>query len=131
MYVWSVNEDFEDLEDAPEVDNWDQISYINRPLEIHKQGKPCSLVCCDDSANFECNDLCWFVRPFSYCITGYNKRRNMMIVRNDWCPWTVSLNIQWICKNQAYVNSSSTLTPRLFWALIIPWLTFLVSRQLK
>lgn len=39
LYVWSVNEDFEDLEDAPEVDNWDQISYINRPLEIHKEGK--------------------------------------------------------------------------------------------
>ncbi|KAG6742177.1 hypothetical protein POTOM_055467 [Populus tomentosa] len=37
LYVWSVNEDFEDLEDAPEVDNWDQISYINRPLEIHKE----------------------------------------------------------------------------------------------
>ncbi|KAJ6752705.1 AUTOPHAGY PROTEIN 5 [Salix koriyanagi] len=58
LYVWSVNEDFEDMEDAPEVDNWDQISYINRPLEIHKEGKPCSLVCSDDSSNFECNDFC-------------------------------------------------------------------------
>jgi autophagy-related protein 5 len=41
LYVWSVNEDFDDLEDAPQVDSWDKISYINRPVEIHgEEGKP-------------------------------------------------------------------------------------------
>ncbi|KAA8530716.1 hypothetical protein F0562_005350 [Nyssa sinensis] len=39
MYVWSVNEDFDDLEDAPHIDNWDKISYINRPVEIHGEDK--------------------------------------------------------------------------------------------
>ncbi|XP_030963433.1 autophagy protein 5 isoform X1 [Quercus lobata] len=35
LYVWSVSEDFDDLEDAPQIDSWDKISYINRPVEIH------------------------------------------------------------------------------------------------
>uniref|UniRef100_A0A5B6ZTT2 Autophagy protein 5 n=1 Tax=Davidia involucrata TaxID=16924 RepID=A0A5B6ZTT2_DAVIN len=39
LYVWSVNEDFDDIEDAPHIDSWDKISYINRPVEIHGEGK--------------------------------------------------------------------------------------------
>ncbi|XP_059623279.1 autophagy protein 5 isoform X2 [Cornus florida] len=39
LYVWSVNGDFDDLEDAPSIDTWDKISYINRPVEIHGEGK--------------------------------------------------------------------------------------------
>nr|POE95949.1 autophagy protein 5 [Quercus suber] len=35
LYVWSVSEDFDDLEDAPQIDSWDKVSYINRPVEIH------------------------------------------------------------------------------------------------
>lgn len=36
--MWSVNEDFDDLEDAPTIDSWDKISYINLPVEI-QEGK--------------------------------------------------------------------------------------------
>ncbi|CAK9169795.1 unnamed protein product [Ilex paraguariensis] len=39
LYVRCVNEDFEDLEDAPNIDDWDKISYINRPVEIQGEGK--------------------------------------------------------------------------------------------
>ncbi|KAK9284648.1 hypothetical protein L1049_023824 [Liquidambar formosana] len=39
LYVWSVSEDFDDFEDAPQIDSWDKISYINRPVEIHREGK--------------------------------------------------------------------------------------------
>lgn len=39
MYVYYVKEDFDDLEDAPQIDSWDKISYINRPVEIHSEGK--------------------------------------------------------------------------------------------
>ncbi|PIA63916.1 hypothetical protein AQUCO_00201320v1 [Aquilegia coerulea] len=35
LYVRSIEEDVHDLEDAPPVDSWDKISYINRPVEIH------------------------------------------------------------------------------------------------
>lgn len=42
LYVWTVNEDFYDLEDAPKIDSWDKISFINRPVEIHsEEGMPC------------------------------------------------------------------------------------------
>lgn len=42
LYVWSVSEVFDDLEDAPIMDSWDKISFINRPVEIHiEEGKPC------------------------------------------------------------------------------------------
>ncbi|XP_050159018.1 autophagy protein 5-like isoform X1 [Malus sylvestris] len=34
LHVWSVSEDFDDLEDAPQIDSWDKVSYINRPVEI-------------------------------------------------------------------------------------------------
>lgn len=37
LYVWSVTEDFDDLEDVPEIDSWDKISYINRPVEIRRE----------------------------------------------------------------------------------------------
>ncbi|KAK2652769.1 hypothetical protein Ddye_012625 [Dipteronia dyeriana] len=37
LYVCSVSEDFDDLEDVPKVDSWDKISFINRPVEIHKE----------------------------------------------------------------------------------------------
>ncbi|KAE9596114.1 hypothetical protein Lalb_Chr17g0345871 [Lupinus albus] len=46
LYVWTVNKDFDDLEDAPQIDNWDKVSYINRPVEIHK----------DDGKYFSLND---------------------------------------------------------------------------
>lgn len=39
LYVRSANEDFDDVEDAPLVDNWDKVSYINHPVEIHDNGK--------------------------------------------------------------------------------------------
>ncbi|KAJ4706828.1 Autophagy protein 5 [Melia azedarach] len=40
LYVWSVSEDFDDLEDAPNIDSWDKVSFINRPVEIHvEKGK--------------------------------------------------------------------------------------------
>lgn len=38
LYVWSSNEDFDDLEDVPYFDSWDKIVYINRPVEIHGEG---------------------------------------------------------------------------------------------
>ncbi|KAF5957947.1 hypothetical protein HYC85_005172 [Camellia sinensis] len=38
LYVCNVHEDFDDLEDAPIIDSWDKISYINRPVEIHGEG---------------------------------------------------------------------------------------------
>ncbi|KAG5620706.1 hypothetical protein H5410_005924 [Solanum commersonii] len=39
LYVRTINEDFDELEDAPVVESWDRISYINRPVEIHGDGK--------------------------------------------------------------------------------------------
>ncbi|KAL2551269.1 Autophagy protein 5 [Forsythia ovata] len=39
LYIRSINEDIDDLEDAPIVDSWDKISYINRPVEIWGEGK--------------------------------------------------------------------------------------------
>ncbi|XP_055804058.1 autophagy protein 5 [Solanum dulcamara] len=39
LYVRTINEDFDELEEAPVVDSWDKISYINRPVEIHGDGK--------------------------------------------------------------------------------------------
>lgn len=38
LYVWSIQEDFDNLEDAPSFDSWDKISYINRPAEIDGEG---------------------------------------------------------------------------------------------
>ncbi|KAF5750190.1 autophagy protein 5 [Tripterygium wilfordii] len=37
LYVWSVNEDFDDFNDAPQLDSWDKISYINQPVEILRE----------------------------------------------------------------------------------------------
>lgn len=39
LYLWTVDDDFDDLEAAPNFDSWDQISYINRPVEINGEGK--------------------------------------------------------------------------------------------
>ncbi|XP_044505829.1 autophagy protein 5 [Mangifera indica] len=41
LYVWTVNEDFHNLEDAPKIDSWDKISFINRPVEIHSEEGKC------------------------------------------------------------------------------------------
>ncbi|XP_061347820.1 autophagy protein 5 [Gastrolobium bilobum] len=44
LYAWTVSEEFDDFEDATQIDNWDKVSYINRPVEIHKEdGKYFSL----------------------------------------------------------------------------------------
>ncbi|ESQ41714.1 hypothetical protein EUTSA_v10014026mg [Eutrema salsugineum] len=40
LYVRSINQDFENLEDTPEIDTWDEISYLNRPVEfLREEGK--------------------------------------------------------------------------------------------
>ncbi|XP_050375982.1 autophagy protein 5 [Argentina anserina] len=39
LYVWIVSEDFDDLEDAPSIDSWDSVSYINRPVQIQGEGR--------------------------------------------------------------------------------------------
>ncbi|XP_022143382.1 autophagy protein 5 isoform X2 [Momordica charantia] len=39
LYVRNVGEDLGDLEDAPPVNNWDDVSYINRPIQINEEGK--------------------------------------------------------------------------------------------
>lgn len=54
MYIRTFNEDFDGLEDAPAVDNWDKISYINRPVEIFGEGKQNSSVYGEQSF-----DLCY------------------------------------------------------------------------
>ncbi|KAM6581038.1 hypothetical protein CsatA_004812 [Cannabis sativa] len=38
LYVWSVSEDVNDLEDAPPIDTWDKIAYINQPVNC-QEGK--------------------------------------------------------------------------------------------
>ncbi|XP_028800582.1 autophagy protein 5 [Neltuma alba] len=44
LYVWTVSEDFDDFENVPSIDSWDKVSYINRPVEVHKEeGKYFSL----------------------------------------------------------------------------------------
>ncbi|KAF8398827.1 hypothetical protein HHK36_014689 [Tetracentron sinense] len=37
LYLRNVSEDLNDLEDAPPIDSWDKISYINRPVEIPRE----------------------------------------------------------------------------------------------
>lgn len=39
LYIRTIAGDIDDLEDAPTVDSWEKISYINRPLEVHGEGK--------------------------------------------------------------------------------------------
>jgi autophagy-related protein 5 len=41
LYVRSLNKDFENLEDVPEIDTWDDISYLNRPVEFLKEEGKC------------------------------------------------------------------------------------------
>ncbi|XP_057807299.1 autophagy protein 5 isoform X2 [Salvia miltiorrhiza] len=43
LYVRSIDEDIDELEDAPIVDSWDKISYINCPVEVRGEGKSFSL----------------------------------------------------------------------------------------
>ncbi|CAM8909810.1 unnamed protein product [Rhodiola kirilowii] len=43
LYIWTVSEDFEDVEDAPQVDDWEKVSYVNRPVEYQNRGKYFSL----------------------------------------------------------------------------------------
>lgn len=38
LHLWTVDKDFDDLEEAPHFDSWDQISYINRPVEFNTEG---------------------------------------------------------------------------------------------
>ena len=67
LYVWSVSEDFDDLEDAPQIDSWDKISYINRPVEIHgEEGKQRSIVrtICLESVNMVSLICCLFILCF-------------------------------------------------------------------
>nr|XP_043606802.1 autophagy protein 5 [Erigeron canadensis] len=44
LYLWTVDQDFNDLDAAPHFDNWDQISYINRPVEINVEEKHFTLL---------------------------------------------------------------------------------------
>ncbi|GMI76982.1 AUTOPHAGY 5 [Hibiscus trionum] len=37
LYVLSLREDFDDLDEMPRVDSWEKISYINRPVQIHQE----------------------------------------------------------------------------------------------
>ncbi|KAK6154093.1 hypothetical protein DH2020_013732 [Rehmannia glutinosa] len=39
LYIRTIDEDIDGLEDAPIVDSWEKISYINRPVEVHNEGK--------------------------------------------------------------------------------------------
>ncbi|KAK4430479.1 Autophagy protein 5 [Sesamum alatum] len=39
LYIRSIDEDIDDLEDAPTIGSWEKISYINRPVEVHSEGK--------------------------------------------------------------------------------------------
>ncbi|KAL3630363.1 autophagy protein 5 [Castilleja foliolosa] len=39
LYVRSIDKDIDDLEDVPIADSWDNISYINSPVEVHDEGK--------------------------------------------------------------------------------------------
>ncbi|KAK9041257.1 hypothetical protein V6N11_016366 [Hibiscus sabdariffa] len=37
LYVLSIREDFDDLDEMSRIDCWEKISYINRPVEIHQE----------------------------------------------------------------------------------------------
>lgn len=37
LYVRSISKDFENLEDVPEIDTWDDVSYLNRPVEFLRE----------------------------------------------------------------------------------------------
>ncbi|GKV20323.1 hypothetical protein SLEP1_g30468 [Rubroshorea leprosula] len=44
LYVRVFSEDIDDLKDVPQIDSWDQIFYINRPVEIPGEGKYLTLL---------------------------------------------------------------------------------------
>lgn len=35
----TIDEDIDELEEAPVVDSWEKVSYINCPVEVHGEGK--------------------------------------------------------------------------------------------
>lgn len=37
LYVRNFGEDIDDLEDVTTIDSWDKVSYINHPVEIHRE----------------------------------------------------------------------------------------------
>eukprot|EP00268_Persea_americana_P055707 TRINITY_DN6499_c0_g2_i2.p1 TRINITY_DN6499_c0_g2~~TRINITY_DN6499_c0_g2_i2.p1 ORF type:complete len:259 (+),score=42.03 TRINITY_DN6499_c0_g2_i2:278-1054(+) len=37
LYVRNIGEDIDDLEDVTTIDSWDKVSYINHPVEIHRE----------------------------------------------------------------------------------------------
>ncbi|KAL8038206.1 hypothetical protein ABFX02_11G090200 [Erythranthe guttata] len=43
LYIRTIDEDIDDIEDAPIVDSWEKISYINRAVEFHGEEKCFSL----------------------------------------------------------------------------------------
>ncbi|KAG8373529.1 hypothetical protein BUALT_Bualt11G0033700 [Buddleja alternifolia] len=43
LYIRSFDEDIDDLEDVSTIDSWEKVSYINRPVEIHGEGKGVTL----------------------------------------------------------------------------------------
>ncbi|KAL8550084.1 hypothetical protein ACS0TY_008786 [Phlomoides rotata] len=43
LYIRTIDEDIDDLEDAAIVDSWEKIFYINRPVEVHGEGKHLTL----------------------------------------------------------------------------------------
>ncbi|KAL0462446.1 UNVERIFIED_CONTAM: Autophagy protein 5 [Sesamum latifolium] len=43
LYIRTIDEDIDDLEDAPAIGSWEKVSYINRPVEVHSEGKCFSL----------------------------------------------------------------------------------------
>ncbi|KAL0430994.1 UNVERIFIED_CONTAM: Autophagy protein 5 [Sesamum radiatum] len=38
LYIRTIDEDIDDLEDAPAIGSWEKVSYINRPVEVHSEG---------------------------------------------------------------------------------------------
>ncbi|PIN06570.1 hypothetical protein CDL12_20876 [Handroanthus impetiginosus] len=43
LYIRTIDQDIDDFEDAPTVDSWGKVSYINRPVEVHAEGKSFTL----------------------------------------------------------------------------------------
>ncbi|XP_051147337.1 autophagy protein 5 [Andrographis paniculata] len=39
LYIRTIDEDIDELEDAQTVDSWEKVSYINCPVEIHGEGE--------------------------------------------------------------------------------------------
>ncbi|KAL6530994.1 autophagy protein 5 [Orobanche hederae] len=39
LYVRTIDKDIDELEDAPIVESWEKISYLNHPVEVHDAGR--------------------------------------------------------------------------------------------